>query len=531
MTDGGVKQPPSLLLPAAGARVRNKERQPCPSNLVPNMDGHGEPSSGQERAPLFQAIQAHLGGERARLHVPGHKGGRGAAGFLAEAFGPEVARLDLTELPGLDDLHSPTGPIAEAEALAAEAFGAAKTFFLVNGSTAGVLAMMLAAARPGDKVYVPRAMHRSLLSALVLSGADPVYLEPHVDEASGLPLPQRPGDLERAARRHPGGQVAFLVDPTYHGLCADLDRLGEEAAAAGVLVCVDEAHGAHFGFGPEIPPRALASGRVAAATQSLHKMGAALTQGALLHLAADGLDPERVRAALAVVQTSSPSYVLMASLDLARRFMAADGPTVFAALAVSMRATAERLSALPGLSVFAGPPSPRGRDPLKLTILVDPPGDARALATDLARRHGVEAELADERAVLFVAGPGTTNGDLERLQTGAEEYVRRTASERPAERPWGGSAAGDLAALLSHLPPRVTTPREAYFGRSERVAVGDALGRVAAEAIAPAPPGIPVVVPGERLDLETIGLLRGLARAGVHCQGGGPGLAWIRVLA
>ncbi|MHB8945021.1 MAG: aminotransferase class I/II-fold pyridoxal phosphate-dependent enzyme [Bacillota bacterium] len=486
---------------------------------------------GQARAPLFEAIQAHLRDDDVRLHVPGHKGGRGAAEFLAEALGQEAARLDLTELPGLDDLHSPTGPIADAEALAAEAFGAAKTFFLVNGSTAGVLAMMLATVRPGEIAYVPRAMHRSLLSALVLTGADPVYLEPRVDEAAGLPLPQRPGDLVAAVRRHPGGPAAFLVDPTYHGLCADLDCLGEEAAAVGVRLCVDEAHGAHFGFAPELPPRALASGKVVAATQSLHKMGAALTQGALLHLASDGLDPERTRAALAAVQTSSPSYLFMASLDLARRFMATAGPTVFAGLARSMRATAARLSAVTGLRVFEGPASPRGSDPLKLTLLLDAPGDARDLARDLAERHGVHAELADERAILFIAGPGTTTGDLERLRLGVEDYLRRAPAGRPAVGAQDDRAGRDLAGLLRHLPPRATTPREAFFARSERVSIADALGRVAAEAVVPAPPGIPVVMPGERLDHETIERLNRLARAGAHGQGGGPGLDWIRVLA
>ncbi len=496
-----------------------------------NMKGHGQSASGQERAPLFEAILAHLRDEDIRLHVPGHKGGRGAAEFLSEALGREAVRLDLTELPGLDDLHSPTGPIADAEALAAEAFGAARTFFLVNGSTAGVLAMMLASVCPGEKAYVPRAMHRSLLSALVLTGADPVYLEPRVDETYGLPLPQDPGDLAAAVRRHPGGRVVFLVDPTYHGLCADLDRLGEEAAAAGVRVCVDEAHGAHFGFAPDLPSRALASGKVAAATQSLHKMGTALTQGALLHLAADDLDPERVRAALAAVQTSSPSYVLMASLDLARRFMATSGPAVFAGLARSMRATAARLSALPGLRVFEGPASPRGRDPLKLTLVVEAPGDARDLARDLAERHGVHAELADERAILFIAGPGTTAGDLDRLEAGVEDYLRRTPAGRPARGAQDERDGRDLAVLLRHLPPPATTPREAFFARSERVTIADALGRIAAEAVVPAPPGIPAVMPGERLDRETIELLNRLARAGAHCQGGGPGLGWIRVLA
>ncbi|MHB8756725.1 MAG: Orn/Lys/Arg family decarboxylase, partial [Bacillota bacterium] len=229
--------------------------------------------------------------------------------------------------------------------------------------------------------------------------------------------------------------------------------------------------------------------------------------------------------------TSSPSYLFMASLDLARRFMATAGPTVFAGLARSMRATAARLSAVTGLRVFEGPASPRGSDPLKLTLLLDAPGDARDLARDLAERHGVHAELADERAILFIAGPGTTTGDLERLRLGVEDYLRRAPAGRPAVGAQDDRAGRDLAGLLRHLPPRATTPREAFFARSERVSIADALGRVAAEAVVPAPPGIPVVMPGERLDHETIERLNRLARAGAHGQGGGPGLDWIRVLA
>ncbi len=492
---------------------------------------------GQDRAPLFEALQAHLRDERVRLHVPGHKGGRGAVRFLATAFGPELARLDLTELPGLDDLHSPEGPIAEAEALAAEAFGAAKTFFLVNGSTAGVLAMMLATASPGEPVYVPRALHRSLLSGLILTGAVPVYLTPRVDEQSGLPLPPFPGDIAEAGRRSPGGRAVFLVDPTYHGLCADLARLGDEAAAVGAQLCVDEAHGAHFGFGPALPARSLSFERVAAAAQSLHKMGAALTQSSLLHLAPGGLDPERVRAALAAVQTSSPSYVLMASLDLARRFMAGEGPAVFERTARLMGECGRSLSGLPGLRVFRRPCGPRGQDPLKLTLIVDAPGDARELSRELAAGRGIHSELADQRTILFVAGPGTTASDLERLTAGVREYARRAApgEHGAATRTGDVSPAADHAGLehagLGHLPEQAVTPREAFFAPVEPVALEEGFRRVAAEAVVPSPPGIPVVMPGERLDRETIDVLRRLRQAGTHCQGGGPGLSWIRVLA
>lgn len=479
--------------------------------------------SAQDRAPLYEALLTHARVDRTRFFVPGHKGGRGPTGFLSEAFGRELPDLDLTELAGLDDLHAPGGAIAEAEGLAAAAFGAARTHFLVNGSTAGVLAMTMAAVGPDESVYVPRAMHRSLLGGLILSGARPVYLQARIDEASGLPLPPEPGDLSRAATRDPGGRAAVITDPTYHGLCANLAAITRECAGLGCLLLVDEAHGAHFGFADGLPARALSFEGVAAAAQSLHKMGPALTQGSLLHLGRGGLDPDRVRAALSIVQTSSPSYPLMASLDLARRFMATAGPAVFSDLVEMCRAAAVETAAIPGVRLLGDAPTGRGRDPLKLTVVVGPNGDGGDLADHLAG-GGVVAELADVRSVLFAAGPGTTLWDLDRLVDGLRVYFDRPGATD--HRPEPVAATGPPA----DFPEQVTTPREAFFRPSRRVTIEDSWGRVAAEAVVPAPPGVPVIMPGERIDDRVLETLLQLRRDARHCQGGGPGLTWIRVL-
>jgi arginine/lysine/ornithine decarboxylase len=491
--------------------------------------------SAQEKAPIFEALLAHAQLDRTRFFVPGHKGGRGEAGFVGAAFGHDLAAIDLTELRGLDDLHAPGGVIAEAEELAAAAFGAARTHFLVNGSTAGVLAMIIAAVGPGDVVYVPRAMHRSLLGGLILSGARPVYLEARVDEPSGLPLPPEPGDLSRAARRVPGGRAAVVVDPTYHGLCSDLTAIGREAEVLGCRLLVDEAHGAHFGFSDRLPGRALSLGKVAASAQSLHKMGPSLTQGSLLHLGRGGLDPDRVRVALSIVQTSSPSYPLLASLDLARRFMVTAGNQVYGRLADLCRQTGERIAALAGARLLAASPLGRGSDPLKLTVVTGPAGGGLDLAHRL-EAEGVEGELADERSALFVAGPGTSGADLDRLVEGLRRYFmdRRggggagDATGRPPAP--DGEARTARATDPADFPEQAATPREAFFAQAGRVALEESAGRIAAEAIVPAPPGVPVVVPGEVIDRRVVETLLRLRQTGRHCQGGGPGLSWIRVL-
>ncbi len=488
----------------------------------------------QQRVPLYEALRRHLGTEAARFHVPGHKGGRGSAAFLGRALGRDLALLDLTELPGLDDLHAPDGVIAEAQDLAAAAFGATRSFFLVNGSTAGVLAMLLASVGPGETVYVPRAMHRSLLDGIILTGAVPVYLEARLDRCSGLPLPAEPGDIARAVASRPGGRVAILVDPTYHGLCADLGSLAVEAGEQGCLLLIDEAHGAHFGFSVELPQRALSFSKVGATVQSLHKMSAALTQGALLHLGPDGLDPERVRAALGLVQTSSPSYPIMASLDLARRFMALRGPAILDELARRSRQTADRLDQIPGLRVLRPTGRGRGLDPLKLTVLPDPPLDGRELAQYLAAEHGVMAETADERSVLFVAGPGTTAASFDRLVRGARDFSGRSPAHRPLREGKAGGATlreSGPASPPSAFPEAAMTPREAFFAPAEAVALEDSLGRISASPVIPAPPGIPILMPGERIDPAVLERLLALRREGRHCQGTGPGLAWVRVTA
>jgi arginine decarboxylase len=450
----------------------------------------------QHRTPLFEALRTYAQQVKAPFHVPGHKMGRAAAPDWRAFIGENALAVDLTEAPGLDDLHAPEGVIAEAQALAAEAFGAAESFFLVGGTTAGLHALILAACPPGAIVAVPRHAHRSVLGALILAGARPAWVRvqfhPELDIATGIDL----ASLEAAL---PGAAAAVLVHPTYYGIAT---RLEPELAAihkAGIPALVDEAHGCHFGFHPALPPSALSMG-ADGVVQSIHKTGGSLTQSSLCHLGhGHRLEAGRVRAMLRLVQSTSPSYLLMASLDVARRELALHGEALWDRALTLAGEARRRLAALRGIRVH---PSD---DPTKLVIDVRGRGLTGFDASDLLFSRGVAVESAGLGYVLAVMTPGDTQDTVDALVAAVSSLPEGPGVPPvPPEPPW---------------PEIVLSPREAYLGPKVAVPLEAAVGRVAAELVAPYPPGIPVVAPGERLTAEVVQYLRHAVSAGYHLQG------------
>lgn len=457
----------------------------------------------QRRTPLFSALRAYARRHPAVFHIPGHKQGRAAPAAWRRLLGAGALSIDLTEAPGLDDLHAPSGVIAEAQALAAAAFGAAESFFLVGGTTAGIHAMILGACRPGERVLVPRHAHRSVHGALILSGALPVYLPPAYDPELEIPLGIEPATLSRALADHPGARAVLAVHPTYHGLPAAIAELAALARQRQLPLLVDEAHGSHFAFHPHLPPAALAAGADATA-QSLHKTGGSLTQSSLLHLGREGrLDSRRVRAALRLVQSTSPSYLLMASLDVARRELALRGHRMWErAIALAAQAR-ETLAQLPGIAVAEYP----GMDPTRLIIDVRGRGLTGYQAAEQLWQHRVAVELAGHGYLLALLGPGSTRESVQRL-------VQAVAALRGRAKESGAAPLG-----LPPWPEVVLSPREAALGKHRPVPVGQAEGLVSAEFVAPYPPGIPVLAPGERITAAALGYLERCLRLGHHLQG------------
>ncbi|MDQ7795048.1 MAG: aminotransferase class I/II-fold pyridoxal phosphate-dependent enzyme [bacterium] len=475
-----------------------------------------------DRAPLVAALATYLQSIPGRLHLPAHKGGRWADAEFHKLFTTHPWELDLTELPGLDDLHAPIGPLREAQELAARAFGAAETLFLVNGSTAGILALILATTGPGETLVLARNCHRAATGGLILSRATPAWVPAEIDARLGLAVGVTPEALEETIRAHPAARAVLLVSPTYQGFAPDLRALAATCHARGLPLLVDEAHGPHFGFHPGFPPPALAAG-ADACVQSLHKAGGSLTGTALLHLAGDRLDRDRVRLMASLVQTTSPSFPLLASLDAARRRLAVHGRGDLDRalnLAADARSQIRELGLdCPGTE-YAGRPGVAGVDPTRLLVHVGARGITGYRAEDhLRQQAGVQVEYADPANLLALVSPGDEARWLEALVAGLAGLPRGIDRVLP------------LAGLLTAIPRAALSPAEALDLPRERIPLSLAAGRVAAELVCPYPPGLPVLVPGEVIPPGLPETLEALAAAGCRFQGPNPAHQELAVLA
>jgi arginine decarboxylase len=450
--------------------------------------------------------------------VPGHKGGAGSDARLVEAIGERALALDIPALMwGIDVGLEPT-PFEESQRLAAEAWGARRTWFLVNGASQGNHVALMTLAHRGGEVVVQRNAHSSTIDALVLSGLRPVFVAPELDPELHIAHCMTPEALDRALAAHPSAVGATVVSPTYFGAVADVGGLAEVAHARGVPLIVDEAWGAHLAFHEDLPTHALALG-ADLVVSSIHKIVGSLTQSAMVHLGHGALiDEEVVDRCVTVLESTSPNALLSASLDAARRAAAVGGSVLLGETLRGLAATRAAVRQVPGLDVLdsglAGQPGVFAYDPLRLSIDVR---GTRTSGYELARlvrdRDDVHVELAGENVIVAVFGMGEgVEAAGERLVTalrGAVEALSVVERDPAAETfapppPWG-----DL----------VMTPREAFLGPQEVVPVADAVGRVAAESLAAYPPGIPNVLPGERLSAETLDYIQQALEHGGSLRG------------
>ncbi|KAK9812987.1 hypothetical protein WJX72_006835 [[Myrmecia] bisecta] len=454
---------------------------------------------------------------QAPFHVPGHKRGQGTLEQFGEVMGPASLCCDLTELAGLDYLASPTGCIAEAQDLAASAFGAQRTWFLVNGSTVGIQAAILAACGEGGDLLAARNCHASAFSAMVLAGCKPWYVQPEFDAELGIAHGVTPAALRAAFLRIPPASrptAAIVVSPTYFGVCSDIAGLAGVCRQFGAALIVDEAHGSHFAFHENFPQAALAAG-ADLVIQSSHKTLSALTQAAMLHQGrGSGVPAERISGALLLLQSSSPSYLLLASLDAARAH--AQVPASSCEPLQAAEAIRQSLDGLPGIGLLderhiSRLQLPSGTaeamDPLRLTLSFGRLGlTGQQAAALLEADHGVVPELATQQVVVLALGPGTTGQHAKQLVAALKSlccsYPMRVAADSMAPQSAQPMGRPDLTDLS--FPEHVLTPRQAVFAPTQRVALEDAVGHVSAETMCPYPPGVPVLVPGERIGRQAI---------------------------
>jgi arginine decarboxylase len=475
---------------------------------------------GQDSTPYVDALLAYSARDPGRFQVPGHKGGPGADPAMRALVGEVGLRNDIPSITEGVDIGTEPTPFQRAQALAAAAWGARRCWFLINGASQGNHTICLALAHSGDRVVVQRNVHSSVIDGLVLSGLRPSFAAPEIDQELGIAHCLTPDALAAALDATPGAVAAMVVSPTYFGACADVAGLAEVAHRRGVPLAVDEAWGAHLRFHPGLPPDALGAG-ADIVVSSTHKIVGSLTQAAMLHLGYGGrIDEAVVDRCVSLVETTSPSALLSGSLDAARRLASVHGERLLDETLAGVGATREAVAAIPGLAVLddslVGQAGIAGWDPLRLAIDVRGTGATGYRLAKLAFEldDAVDFELAAENLVVAIFGLGERAGLAgERLLAALRVAVGRLGEGEPEQPheplapppPWGELAM---------------TPREAFLGPQEVVAFEQAAGRVAAESLAAYPPGIPNVLPGERLTRETLDYIAESVDHGGHVRGG-----------
>jgi len=449
----------------------------------------------QQDAPILEAMRRHRLNRVVPFDVPGHKGGRGNS-ELTEFLGEACLRADVNSMKPLDNLCHPVSVIRDAEFLAAEAFGAHSAFFIVNGTTAAVQAMIMTGCKAGDKIIMPRNVHRSAINALVLCGARPVYVDPGVDKSLGISLGMSVTAVEKTIRENPDAKAVLVNNPTYYGICSNLREIVRLAHENHMLALVDEAHGTHFYFGENLPLAAMHAGADMAAV-SVHKTGGSLTQSSLL-LCGDGVDAGYVRQIINLTQTTSGSYLLLVSLDAARKNLSLHGKEIFARASQFAEYARGEINKIGGYYAFSrelvNGDTVYDFDVTKLSVHTREIGLAGVEVYDILRdEYGIQIEFGDIGNMLAIISAGDRELELERLIGALAEIKRRYQK--------------DKTGMLDHeyITPEVAlAPQAAFYMPKRQIPLAESLGRVSGEFVMSYPPGIPVLAPGERVTQEVL---------------------------
>lgn len=464
----------------------------------------------QTVAPLYEAMKEHRLNRVVPFDVPGHKGGRGNT-TLTEFLGKDCLKNDVNSMKPLDNLCHPISVIKEAQEIAADAFGAANAFFIVNGATGAVQAMIMSVCKRGDKIILPRNVHRSAINALVVCGATPVYVNPGVNSELGIPLGMTPEDVEKAIIANPDAKAVLVNNPTYYGICSDLKRITEIAHKHGLYVLCDEAHGTHFYFGENLPPSGMSVGADMASV-SVHKTGGSLTQSAML-LMNERVNSDYVRQIINLTQTTSASYLLMVSLDLARQNLALHGKEFYAKTVEFAEYARREINAVGGYYAFADELC-NGKDffafdKTKLSVHTRAMGLAGIEVYDLLRdEYGIQIEFGDIGNILAIITGGDSKLEIERLLSALSE-IKRLYSRSPV-----GLFDHEYINPIVELPPQ-----EAFYAEQESLPLDETDGRVCAEFVMCYPPGIPILAPGERITKDILDYIKYAKEKGCNLTG------------
>lgn len=461
-------------------------------------------------APIYEALRKFKRMRVVPFDVPGHKRGRGNM-ELTEFLGEECMSVDVNSMKPLDNLCHPVSVIKDAEMLAAQAFGASNAFFMVGGTTSAVQSMIMYACKGGDKIIMPRNVHRSAINALILCDAVPVYVNPDVNDQLGIALGMSVAQVEKAIMENPGAKAVLVNNPTYYGICSDLKKITELAHAHGMLVLVDEAHGTHFYFGENFPVTAMAAGADIASV-SMHKSGGSLTQSSFL-LMGERINSDYMRQIINLTQTTSASYLLLSSLDISRKRLALSGREIFEKTVEMAEYARAEINDIGGYYAYSkeliNGDSIYDFDVSKLSIYTLPIGLAGIEVYDLLRdEYDIQIEFGDIGNILAYISVGDRKRDIERLISALYEIKRR----------FGKSGTGMLT--QEYINPVVAeTPRKAFYADKISLPLDETAGRVCSEFVMCYPPGIPILAPGELITDDIIQYIKYAKEKGCSMTG------------
>ncbi|MCQ2969374.1 MAG: aminotransferase class I/II-fold pyridoxal phosphate-dependent enzyme [Clostridium sp.] len=468
----------------------------------------------QNETPLFNALMEYVNKNTLPFHVPGHKKGIGIDKEFKNFIGENPFKIDVTVFKLVDSLHHPTGPIKKAQMLAADAYGADASFFSIHGTSGAIQAMIMSVVSDGDKIIIPRNVHKSVTAGIILSGAIPIFMQPELDKKLGIAHGVSPETIEKTLRENSDAKAVLLINPTYYGVATDIKKISEIVHSYNIPLIVDEAHGPHLAFSKSLPMPALEAG-ADICSQSTHKIIGSLTQASLIHVKSKFITPNRVQRNLNLLQTTSPSYILMASLDCARRQIALHGEELLNHAIELANYIRNEINEIPGFYCFGdeilGEPGSFAFDPTKITISCRDLGiTGFQLDMILAEKYAIQMELSDFYNVLAVGSFGDTKEGMDRLLAALKEISKEY---------FGVNNPIPDFIDIPPIPVQTINPREAFYANKKSVTLEESLGKISGEFLLAYPPGIPLLCPGEIITQDIIAYVQDLKRANLYVQG------------
>lgn len=480
----------------------------------------------QNQTPLFDALMEYVNRNTIPFHVPGHKKGDGMDNKFKDFIGTNALSIDVTVFKLVDSLHHPTGAIKKAQELAADAYGSDRAFFSIHGTSGAIQAMIMSVVSQGDKIIIPRNVHKSVTAGIILSGAVPVYMQPEIDKTIGVALGVTPETVEQTLKENPDAKAVLIINPTYYGVATDIRKIVEIVHGYDIPLIVDEAHGPHLGFNDRLPVSALDAGADMCA-QSTHKIIGSLTQSSLLHVKGNRVDVNRVKQFMSLLQTTSPSYILMASLDVARMQIATKGKALLDEAIDLCSYARDEINKIPGLYCFGkevlNKKGAYAFDPTKLTICCKDMGiTGYELDQILADKYHIQFEMSDLYNALAVGSFGDTKEKIDSLLYALNE-ISSEYSDLSSKR--GGVID------IPRIPEQILAPRDAFNSTKVSIPLSKSIGQISGEFLLAYPPGIPILCPGEKITLEIVNYVEEMKNAGLYVQGTeDPNVEYIKVL-